>query len=226
MRIGLKYWAKPPSLWTILPCIALMLLMMLCVSSIGGEYGPYPIELRERVVPIVLGVVVIDLLIRVAALLGERHLGEKRQHRRYQRGHWRWFVFPFCVLIVGSFHLYNWPLKLRFELSRAELERAAMQVRSTGKKHWHPRWIGFYRVTTIQLTNDAWDDRPNTKSEVPPNVWLFTGWWHTSSLTGPLHYDHGVSFLYRDVEGAPPDSDPGEGAYHLELADPPWYIYY
>lgn len=107
--------------------------------------------LAEVVAPIVRLALIapfVAYIVRFPAALGwwwyTRGAGGEADGRR-----WRWCVAPLCAALLISIHVTAWPLRVRFEASRAALDSAARDFAASGQAGELPRWIGFYRVRGI-----------------------------------------------------------------------------
>lgn len=223
LPIALKYWAKPPSLWTIGACSLLAIFVIYYASEMGWYNWQSLREVHRNVGAAIVMIAALDSIIRIIAAHRDRKHASDTRTIRSKRGRWRWFAFPACILVIASLNFYNWPLKIRFELSRAAFEREIELMRGPRRAVPMYRSVGLFPWIAPELTDDNWS---SVERNMPdgPNAWFFNGVIYIN-LTG-LHYCKGVSFLFREADGPPPDWAPGDGEYHPELADPPWFIYY
>ena len=235
-RFQFASWAKPPSLWTISIVIILVSWCLIAASDPAWEFlvlvriaqwtvGRLDISSTSPLIFSVIIVIAIDSIIRLIAVCRTHRLNRYRRELGAHRRRWRWAVLPIAMLFIASPYFYNWPLKIRFELSKPAFEREIKAMKASGKKSTRFRYVGLYKVTLLELSEDTWDCLAPGPAGQTPNVWIYTGS-YTSTLTGPFTYWGGVMFHYRETANSPaPDPAYWLDCYHPELASPPWYIY-
>jgi len=77
-----------------------------------------------------------------------------------RRDDWRWLVLPLACAVVGSAYARNWPLELRFAMSRAAFENAATSIMKdeslvVGDRIQYGRWVGLYHVEQIAIVHSG-----------------------------------------------------------------------
>jgi hypothetical protein len=97
---------------------------------------------------------------RLASLIADWRYSKLKKSSRHQRygmaPYRRWAILPLCAALVLSTGLYNWPLAIRFGLSRRLLEAEVSQLRrAPGTLGKFPRLVGLYRVEKLSLTGDG-----------------------------------------------------------------------
>ena len=77
-----------------------------------------------------------------------------------RRDDWRWLALPLVCAVVGSAYVRNWPLELRFAMSRTAFENAAtaiMEEKSlvVGDRIPYGVWVGLYHVEEIAIVHSG-----------------------------------------------------------------------
>ncbi|MCA9256243.1 MAG: hypothetical protein KDA33_11435 [Phycisphaerales bacterium] len=122
-----RRWAQAPSLWSIVPWVALTLFAL----NDASKPGTYWYNDLVYLFGVVLGLIVaMRYWRRVCACRNDAARAAMDKGPRRRRRAWRWVVFPACLALMVSLGIHNWPLSLRFALSRSAMD--AMQTRIDG----------------------------------------------------------------------------------------------
>lgn len=133
-----------------------------------------------------LGLALLWLLRLVVYLSQNRIWFPARNHRV------RWCVIPLIVIVTGAATLWGLPLRLRFEVGKADLERFAQEVISEGPRQIDKRGrIGTYEISpsSVQRFGDGGmrfliDDRLGGFAYSPNNELQRRAYFH---LDGPWY---------------------------------------
>ena len=137
-----RRWARPPTLRTIVPIVVLSLWFLNEVSVPGRSLSACFL-IVSYVAFMVYGVA--DVAWRWSACRRDAERASlDRLRRRY--GRWRWVVLPIAVVSAISLCVVNWPLRMRFALSRAAFEAAQSQLDGAVTLPAGRRWIGLFHV--------------------------------------------------------------------------------
>ncbi|TWT42054.1 hypothetical protein RAS1_31810 [Phycisphaerae bacterium RAS1] len=138
----------PPGRWHY---AALLWLVMLDPMSqpAGGMNVPFGCFVLP-ILPLVGLFVTIDYLVRIAIRLTDSSRRASSPEKP-ARGRHRWVILPLCAILLISAGLTEWPLRLRFRLSRGALERAA-KAALAGRPPHCPRLIGAYYVERVMVS--------------------------------------------------------------------------
>ncbi len=98
-----------------------------------------------------LGYAVFRFAGRISDIRSHRDLIARGLRLPENRRRWRWFVLPVCLGIFLSVCLTDWPLRSRFEMSRAAFEQVLSQTTPSDVEISVNRRIGFYGVRSIRL---------------------------------------------------------------------------
>lgn len=188
-------WTAPPGWAHVSATILLTLNFLFGASSPGRESGmPLGFDcLAFPIALVLLGTYGFKVLTRLhlrKELL--QSSGEGRTCRR-----WRWTVLPLCAAVIWSSGYTNWPLKLRFGLSRNAFQREVSQLVATsplspGGHRTIRRWVGSY-----------WIDYVCTDQTNPGSICFVTGHGFGSTY-GFAFAPSGQSRMCRDIGlGAP-----------------------
>ena len=130
-----------------------LLIIGLAILSLVDASKPYPFALPGACFSVVIGgIALTDWLVRGAAWIDSmRHKLEPR-FRSESRPGWHWGVLPFCLVLVVSTHIINWPLQLRFRLSLPAFEKAAAEIVHGENFVAGGRWVGLYRVCATRVS--------------------------------------------------------------------------
>lgn len=155
-RLWPPWWVKyrdPPAWWLTLLLAAFSLLLLLD-SSTPGEDLPFGLCIHALAFVVLVPWVVISWLCRAQARVEARRVNPDVLVGRPRRGG-VWILIPVCLVLIASSLLTSWPLRLRFELSRAALNRAADNYTPTAPNQFltvrRPSWIGLFRVESVSL---------------------------------------------------------------------------
>lgn len=102
---------------------------------------------------VVLGLV-LNVLIR-AALLGIARRRRLKPPEKPQRSRWNWLFTPLGLAILFSVMLTDWPLCVRFGLSRGAFDAKLAQYRARGAGTNAAERVGLYRVQRVCLKSDG-----------------------------------------------------------------------
>lgn len=165
-------WSRPPSRSRVWLTAGTTLLYVAAATNPAGLLGFIFLQ-EASIVLVFLFYYVIPLV-----LVGEFSIGLVALTIRSFRGRdeaeidgkghgasnnsWRWAVLPACLLLAISVYITQWPLKARFLLSHAAMEREAKAILSVTSKPADPtdfqieripidRWIGLYRVGVAKI---------------------------------------------------------------------------
>lgn len=152
-RINWRRLARPPSLLAVLATLAITgchlneRSLPFQAATLTDRGLSFPISLWA-----VPGWLIVFYWLRAVIAFAYSHESE-RDPRVRPKGRWRWVVLPICAVFCGSATVTQWPLWLRFELSRPAFERAARkQLQISDVSDDGPCWIGLYYVRRIART--------------------------------------------------------------------------
>ena len=94
-------------------------------------------------------VLALDYFGRSVAVRTDRARALLDRGERTQGRGWRWSVLPLFLTLILSVHLWSWPLRGRFHLSRPAFARAVQQIQSGADPKTLQGWIGLYEVHDI-----------------------------------------------------------------------------
>jgi hypothetical protein len=98
----------------------------------------------------IVGIAALTWLVRAATYVWARRRGN-------HEGTALWFVVAPAGAVVLALLLYgNAPLRIRWQSSRSAFQRAVPEVQAhpSDWSGWHPRRVGMYTVTTVQVVGD------------------------------------------------------------------------
>jgi hypothetical protein len=163
-------WARPPSNVHILICAMGTLFLMNGFSLPGGVMstlgglGCFLLPL----IPLLGLALIMDYCVRWLLSRRARVRAALDEARASPGAAWRWFILPTCLTIVLSAAITDWPLFLRFQLSRNAFEDVVRTVPLGTTRGFAPCWVGLYYVRSI-----ARDSSGDVGFEVG------TAWWNT-----------------------------------------------
>lgn len=164
--------AKPPPTWTIVVMLALTV-QHLVVSSAPGNYLACFDLAALIVVPVavlLLFLVTIDYVVRVCFYFTQRQHHDNDREKTGgvpARSAARFVAFPICAMFLYSIVWTAWPLRLRFEWIREELDQIAKEILSQppatmdDRMYYDPRplnrWVGtfYFRDALVQWQTPA-----------------------------------------------------------------------
>jgi hypothetical protein len=138
--------AKPPPLWNLVLLAAVTLVYVDYVSRLRT-----PGSALICLAPLIGLWLVVDFLVRLDALLATRWRDGTPPVVAHSRSRARWFALPVAVLLVISAGKVDWPVRLRFELSRQAFEYTAQAMLNGTATQTGPQWIGLYHVRRVRL---------------------------------------------------------------------------
>lgn len=141
-----RYWAKPPSLWSILPLIALAVWEFYATSLPGFMEQLWP-AIIAFVTIFVVGLSGLVYILRAVGFSQDRPRAAMDRSKLGRRRRWRWAVLPLFVVMMISIALFQWPLLLRFEMSRPAFDEMQQQLEAGASPPASDVWLGFYRVS-------------------------------------------------------------------------------
>ncbi len=146
-------WESPQPMRTIVVAFVLTV-MLLSLASCPGQFS-LGAALAITTCGFFFSTAMLDYLVRtlVYATRG-RYITRHGQPYR-GAGRWRWYAIPVLILIASSSVLTDWPVRLRFWMSRSALESAARMHVATGTSMTQPQWIGVYRIEEIVTSADG-----------------------------------------------------------------------
>ncbi|MCA9256244.1 MAG: hypothetical protein KDA33_11440 [Phycisphaerales bacterium] len=149
--VALPSWrlmARPPTMWTIGPLLACLVLLFYELSAPGAGVQACMVYF---VGALILWYCVADWFRRLAACR-EDAARAAMDRARSRHGVWRWFALPAIMMAALSMCVVNWPLRLRFALSQAAFERVVMDAEG-GAAPKGSRRIGLYDVNIREYAN-------------------------------------------------------------------------
>lgn len=134
-------FAQAPSLWTIIPLVGFTLYALNDASVPGVKWADDLVYFFA----FITGIVVLRDYWRrrnasrtVSAATGLEWRGRRRA--------WRWAVLPVCVLVLVSLRFVNWPLSMRFAMSRSGFELMQAKIDQGEPVPTHSIRVGLYDV--------------------------------------------------------------------------------
>jgi rRNA maturation protein Nop10 len=140
-----RRWAQAPGIGHI---AVMVVLTLLTVDGRSSPLGMPMLPLCCLMVP-VWPALVLSFCMRAAATRADRQRAQRDRTARRRRGVWRWVVTPVCVVLASSMWFDNWPLRLRFALSRDAFEQQVRLLRAkrpTGRRVRYDCFVGLYYV--------------------------------------------------------------------------------
>lgn len=95
----------------------------------------------------------------------------------------RWCVLPICALLLVSASVSDWPLQLRFRLSRPALETAAHAHLAKAAGNRKPGWVGLYYFDHVL------EDEAGVGFMKSGGFWQCAGFFYSPSDTLPSGAD-------------------------------------
>ncbi len=124
-RPSSRLWRSPPPVWIISLSLLLSGFVVYGESTPAGA-GRVMVGRQFSLLgaccvawPVAWIAIVVDHLARLLGMIESRRLNWRS---------WRWYVTPLCLVIAAHAALSDWPLEVRFERSRAEFERVALEL--------------------------------------------------------------------------------------------------
>lgn len=147
---GRGWFRAPPRIWTLLIMVVVVGLLSYVRSFPPGMVAQP--EMAYLLVPVGL-LLLGDFLIRIGQAFARRDLGARR---------WRWYAALLLWALILWVWRSDWPLRIRFERSRAVFQAAAAELLQTGEAlrpptgrglrptftHYHRR-LGTYRISMV-----------------------------------------------------------------------------
>jgi hypothetical protein len=137
------FWANPPRWWGLLP-------VAVCGAwFIYRASEPPQFLLRYFGMPclglLLVGLCCLDYLVRLIVVIAACRKPGYREDGAGVKQWWRWVVPPLVVILMFS---GDWPMRLRFAISRPAFERAA-RAALVGNPPATPGWVGSYYVERV-----------------------------------------------------------------------------
>lgn len=195
-------FAGPPPGYFRWPLVIYTVFLLFDSSSPGLPTQLFPLFIVSMALtvcgaPLYVLVLLLDYGLRIAVRTGYgRHFDELSQQP--EKSPKKWAVAPLCLAVLLSIGVFDFPLRIRFALSRPALERAAEAYLDGTRTNTGGQWIGLFRVEKISV---------NKSIPGPPHVFFETGFTLIDE----------IGFLYapnRKGNALTPDVLPD-----------PWYIY-
>jgi hypothetical protein len=141
-----RRWAKPPRRWH------LMAIGVLTFMILWEEWQPpaFPRGWTLACVSsIAIPLIFLEYVARALATYVDRRRSAGDRLPQQLGGRWRWYVTPLCLALLCTTAYSDWPLQLRFTLSRSAFEQAAEDYSAGRLRDTGPQWIGLFRVEEI-----------------------------------------------------------------------------
>lgn len=140
-------YAQPPHALALVACVLIAVTEVWWTSWPLGESG-FPSFAPCCIVWLLPAALLADYAVRIIATIGRDPTA--RTPRRKRRA-WRWAVLPVCCILFANVRFSSWPLRARFELSRAALEQRAARALDSRQGMCGAGWIGLYAVRDIRV---------------------------------------------------------------------------
>lgn len=199
-------YAQPPHALALVACV-LVAGIELWESSYPmadatfGEFAGLTSCCALWLLPVAL---IVDYLTRILAIVGRDPAGWRPRRKRRV---WRWAILPVCSVLFASALLIDWPLELRFALSRKALEQEALATAGSGEESRRARWIGLYYVRAIR-----------TRRTDPPAVLFVTNESHVLDEIFTMR-ELEAGFCYRPVGPGPRSIESLGGGWYVETCE-------
>lgn len=145
-------WAKPPT-WLHVLCVTVYtLVMLLDLSHAGGLYFTLSLMMMSVCccIPSPILLVVADYAAHVGALHYARQENVPVVEVDNTRRKLRWAVTPTCVVLLLLALGTEWPMRLRFRLSKPAFEGAVRRHVESDGEFDVSQWVGLYFVESIE----------------------------------------------------------------------------
>lgn len=160
IRPWLRLMARPPSFLHVAFAIALTSAILYGRSLPAAAYDPLAPSLPVCGAAAALPVWIFWYLLRMATTSRASIEGSIRGDELLRRR--RWLVTPTCLVLIVLMFCGDWPLRMRFGLSKWAFEREARQalLASGGSAYLTtlgPRLVGLYHVDQIEIYGNRVD---------------------------------------------------------------------
>jgi len=139
------YWMQPPYWFMSLLALGMTFLVVSDASM------PGPSSLIICILPLFGLFVIADWLMRIYYVSPLKRRSSSFDARRPRRSRWHWAILPFCIALVASTINRDWPLQIRFRLSKSAFDAKATAMRSGQIPRIENQWIGWYRIQSGYL---------------------------------------------------------------------------
>lgn len=140
------YWLSAPSGTE---CVLTGLFLFYYLYSVSSPAVPnYGARLGALIcsAPVWMTLVIVYLRRRsVCTAYMRSRYAEPKMLAFLRRDRLRWYLLPMACLLIGLASISDWPVRLRFALSRSALERAVVEAQAG--RFGQPHRVGFYYLT-------------------------------------------------------------------------------
>lgn len=142
-----RFWAKAPPLWHVALSVILAAILLYVISDV-------PVHTLHKtagscmVFPVIV-VLLFDYLFRAAIARRRSTHSCQSRDRIVTVASLKWMTTPLLVVLVTSAVVFDWPLRLRFALSRGAFKRAVDTYASGQPVASCPGLLGFYHVRRV-----------------------------------------------------------------------------
>lgn len=140
----LRALRRPPGMWMILICIAVMAVTMWAARVSGW------IHVLMLIAVLIWTVLALLFLVRLLSAIHHRLRMRRSGIRVSDNGHRvRWLIFPLFVTTTFVLVRLDIPFRFAFAVSRPSLEALLEEAANRPNSELGPRWIGLFHATSI-----------------------------------------------------------------------------
>ncbi len=164
-------WLSPPSGTECILAGLLAFYMLYAVSSPNGSARGGLIGSAICGTPVFLMLLSMYLRRRSVcrAYLGSKS-ADPEMADSIRRGRWRWWPLPMALALILLASVSDWPLRLRFELSREAMEKAVADAQA--RRFGQPHRVGLYYLTIVDSMSSTGPGGTGKVFFETPSYWL------------------------------------------------------